>query len=390
MIHYKFDFGPGTAAEGYTGVLPDTLYHAELGYGFESIDRVYGRDRSQEQADPGSSMKTSTIKKQLQDRFCIPLHAAFILDVPPGTYRVHTLMGDENTESITEIRAGEGRLMMPPVHTQPGQWIEENFSVVVREGEPLRLSFSGPAPRINALEVMEANETLTVYIAGDSTVCDQPASGYPYAGWGQMLPSFFKHDVAVDNHAHSGRSTKSFIDEGRLDAILTNIKAGDFLFIQFGHNDEKSDVLRGTKPFTTYQEYLSKYIEAAREQGAHPVLITPVQRRYFNEDGTLMDTHGDYIVAMKELADKENVPLIDLAARSKIVFEQAGVEGSKLDFLWAWPGEYIHFPAGVEDNTHFSQFGAKRMARIVAASIAELAIHPLTMFLRSPEALRDR
>ncbi|WP_211748398.1 rhamnogalacturonan acetylesterase [Paenibacillus sp. Marseille-Q4541] len=384
MNHYKFDFGPGIVAEGYTKVLPDTLYSAETGYGFESIHSVYGRDRSHERIESiVSSSKVSSVRTQLQDRFCIPLNAVFVLDVPQGTYRVHALMGDENTESRTSIRAGEGRLMLPPVHTHPGQWIEEQFSVVVREGESLKLSFSGAAPRINALEIMEAGSTLTVYIAGDSTVCDQPTSGYPYAGWGQMLPAFFKHDVAVDNHAYSGRSTKSFIEEGRLDAILSRVKSGDFLFIQFGHNDEKSDALRGTKAFTTYQEYLSKYIHAAREREVHPVLITPVHRRYFQEDGSLMDTHGDYIVAMKELADQEKVPLIDLAAQSKILFEEAGVEGSKLDFLWAWPGEYVHFPAGVEDNTHFSQRGARRMAKIVATSISELAIHPLSMFLRS-------
>lgn len=390
MIHYQFDFGPGIAAEGYTQVFHDTLYNAETGYGFDSAARVYGRDRSGEQVESLSYIQHTDVKSRLQGRFCIPLRAAFIVDVPPGTYRVLALMGDENAESITEIRAGEGRLMLPPVHTQPGQWMEKQFSVVVREGESLRLSFSGAAPRINALEIIEANETLTVFIAGDSTVCDQPASGYPYAGWGQMLPAFFKHDVVVDNHAHSGRSTRSFIDEGRLDAIWAKVKPGDFLFIQFGHNDEKSDPLRGTKPFTTYQEYLKKYIHGAREREVQPVLITPVQRRYFHEDGTIMDTHGDYIVAMKELAAQEEVPLIDLAAQSKELFEAAGIEDSKLDFLWAWPGEYVHFPAGVEDNTHFSQRGAKRLAKLVASSIFELGIHPLSMFMRSTEMLNSR
>ncbi|SDX17043.1 rhamnogalacturonan acetylesterase [Paenibacillus sp. PDC88] len=388
LSHFKFDFGPGNTANGYIGIQPDTIYDEGLGYGFEPVGTIYGRDRAEARLAPTNQQSkvngegSGSVRKRLQDSFCIPLNTVFRLDVPAGSYRIHMLIGDELTETRTIIKAGEGRLILPEIQTPPGQWIEEKCTVHVREGDSLRLSFSGAAPRINAMEIMPANQTLTVFIAGDSTVCDQPAAGYPYSGWGQMLPACFKHDVVVDNHAHSGRSTKSFIDEGRLAAIEKRIKPGDYLFIQFGHNDEKSDAQRGTQPFTTYKEYLHQYIDTARRHEAHPVLITPVHRRYFNEDGSLIDTHGDYITAVKELAAEEEVPMIDLAARSRVLFEEAGVEASKHDFLWAFPGEYMNHPAGVEDNTHFSVRGATRLAKEVAAAISELQLQPLQMYLR--------
>lgn len=379
---WKFNFGPGAGVNGYVNVRGDALYSEKVGYGFEPGSLVYEKRRVPEEgigADRGQG--TAGQQAELRSGFCIPLKASFLVDVPDGTYQVLLLTGDAATETITRVKAGEGRLMLPTVRTLPGQCQELRFSVVVRGGQ-LRLSFSGPAPRLNALEITRADQTMTVFLAGDSTVTDQQESGYPYCGWGQLLPAQFKHDVAVDNHAHSGRSSRSFIDEGRLDAILEKIKPRDFLFIQFGHNDEKPDPERGTEPFTTYKQYLKRYIDAAHAAHAIPVLITPVHRRYFGEDGKLTDTHGDYIVAVRELAAEENVPLIDLAERSRILFEQAGVEGSKDDFMWVLPGEYLNFPGGVEDNTHFQERGAHRLAQQVAEAVRELRLQPLQMYLR--------
>lgn len=379
---WKFNFGPGAGVNGYVNVRADALYSEKVGYGFEPGSLVYEKRRVPENGiGTGGGQGTAGQQAELRSSFCIPLKASFLVDVPDGTYQVLLLTGDAATETITRVKAGEGRLMLPTVRTLPGQCQELRFSGVVRGGQ-LRLSFSGPAPRLNALEIMRADQTMTVFLAGDSTVTDQLESGYPYCGWGQLLPAQFKHDVAVDNHAHSGRSSRSFIDEGRLDAILEKIKPSDFLFIQFGHNDEKPDPARGTEPFTTYKQYLKKYIDAAHAAHAIPVLITPVHRRYFGEDGKLTDTHGDYIVAVRELAAEENVPLIDLAERSRILFEQAGVEGSKDDFMWVLPGEYLNFPGGVEDNTHFQEHGAQRLAQQVAEAIRELRLQPLQMYLR--------
>jgi fibronectin type 3 domain-containing protein len=280
-------------------VSASTLYEEQGEYGFESGSLVYEKQRLSEYGmdDTGKennrNQGQANVSARLRSSFCIPLKASFIVDVPDGTYQVLLVAGDEWAETITRVKAGEGRLMLPTIRSLPGQCAEVRFSVVVRGGK-LRLSFSGPAPRINALEITLANQTMTVFLAGDSTVTDQPESGYPYCGWGQLLPAQFKHDVAVDNHAQSGRSSRSFINEGRLDAILEKMKPEDFLFIQFGHNDEKPGPDRGTEPFTTYKEYLKKYIDAARGASAHPVLVTPVHRRYFADDGTLTDTHGDY------------------------------------------------------------------------------------------------
>ncbi|WP_342556220.1 rhamnogalacturonan acetylesterase [Paenibacillus sp. FSL R7-0652] len=365
-----------------------TIYDESSGYGFEPGSLVYEKQRYDEQETEGFSSKRvyppqgqAAMSARLRSSFCIPLKASFIVDVPDGTYQVLLIAGDLLADTVTCVKAGEGRLMLPTIRTVAGQCAEMRFAVVVRGGR-LRLTFSGAAPRINALEITLANQTMTVFLAGDSTVTDQPESGYPYCGWGQLLPAQFKHDVAVDNHAQSGRSSRSFIHEGRLDAIMQRIKPDDFLWIQFGHNDEKPDPERGTDPFTTYKQYLKKYIDAAREAKARPVLITPVHRRYFADEGTLTDTHGDYITAVRELAADEEVPLIDLAERSRLMFEQTGEEGTKDDFMWVLPGEYINFPTGVEDNTHFQERGARRLAEQVAEAIRELRLQPLQMYLR--------
>ncbi|WP_123066899.1 rhamnogalacturonan acetylesterase [Paenibacillus amylolyticus] len=375
-------------ADGYVAVSSTTIYDENKGFGFQPGSLVYEKQRYDEQETEGFSSKgiyspqgQTTMSVRLRSSFCIPLKASFIVDVPDGTYQVLLIAGDPLADTITRVKAGEGRLMLPTIRTVAGQYAEMRFAVVVRGGN-LRLTFSGPAPRINALEITLANQTMTVFLAGDSTVTDQPESGYPYCGWGQLLPAQFKHDVAVDNHAQSGRSSRSFIHEGRLDAIKQRLKPHDFLFIQFGHNDEKPDPERGTEPFTTYKQHLKKYIDAAREVKARPVLITPVHRRYFAEDGTLTDTHGDYITAVRELAADEEVPLIDLAERSRLMFEQADEEGTKDDFMWVLPGEYINFPTGMEDNTHFQERGARRLAEQVAEAIRELHLQPLQMYLR--------
>lgn len=372
---WKFDFGPGDPLDGYTGVTAKSAYDPADGYGFEDISRVYARNRfAAAAADPGNA------KAALYHRFCIPMGATFAADVPDGIYVVSILAGDAFAEAHTMLKVAGSKRVLPPIRSAPGQFIEEKFAVPVRGGR-FRLHVSGQAPRLNMLELQPAPSTLTLFLAGDSTVTDQPEDGYPYAGWGQLLPALFRHDVCVDNHAQSGRSSRSFIEEGRLEAILQQIKPGDFLMIQFGHNDEKPDP-RGTDPFTTYKQHLLRYIEAAREKLAHVVLVTPVHRRYFNPNGTLSDTHGDYIKAMQELAAETDTPLIDLAARSKRLFEAAGPEGSKDLFMWVYPGEYMNFPAGVRDNTHFQEQGGEAIARLIADGIRDLQLQPLLMYLR--------
>jgi len=217
----------------------------------------------------------------------------------------------------------------------------------------------------------------TLFLAGDSTMADQPPDVHPLTGWGQMLRLFVPPDIKVANHAMSGRSTLSFIHEGRLDAIMREAAPNDCLLVQFGHNDEKiEDPSRYTDPEVMYPAMLRRYIEAARSRGMSVVLATPVQRRTFAADGTLHESHGAYPDAVRKLAAEEGVPLLDLAAKTKELYERLGPEASKSLFVHAKPGELPNYPDGAEDNTHFSERGALRVAEIAAEGLAALGVIP--------------
>jgi lysophospholipase L1-like esterase len=239
-------------------------------------------------------------------------------------------------------------------------------------------TFFGNLPSKASNEENLHKNRITVYLAGDSTVSNYDDSLAPRAGWGQVFDRLFDDKIVVKNEASSGRSSKSFIDEGRLDSILNQMEKGDYLFIQFGHNDEKvEDPARYTEPHTTYKSYLKQYIDGARAKGATPVLVTPVERRRFTTEGMARDSHGEYPAAMKELGLEENVPVIDLTAKSKTFFQQLGSEGTKDIFLWLDAGENVNYPNGVQDNTHFQESGAEEIARLVLEGIEENRLVPL-------------
>ncbi|CAL9557875.1 hypothetical protein SUDANB6_04600 [Streptomyces sp. enrichment culture] len=201
----------------------------------------------------------------------------------------------------------------------------------------------------------------TLYLAGDSTAARKYADAAPETGWGMALPFFLRRDLGVANHAMNGRSSKSFVDEGRLDAILDAIRPGDFLVVQFAHNDEKAaDPSRYTEPWTTYQEYLRRYVDGARARGARPVLATPVERRRFDAEGTAVPSHGEYPAAMRALAAEEGVALLDVQALSLELWQRLGPEATKTYFNWT-PAE--------QDNTHFNPPGAIEVARLVAREL---------------------
>lgn len=221
------------------------------------------------------------------------------------------------------------------------------------------------------------NKNIKIFTAGDSTAATKQEDKRPETGWGEKIIEFIPEGVEVCNIAANGRSTKSFMDEGRLKQILGSIGSGDFLFIQFSHNDEKEKPELHTEPFTTYKENLAIYVNSAREKGATPILLTPVCRRSFDENGKIVNTHGDYPAAMKEAAGELNVPLLDISARSKKLFDELGVEKSKEIFLWVKKGESENYPDGVEDNTHFCTYGAKEIARLIAEEIVKKQIKPL-------------
>jgi len=212
----------------------------------------------------------------------------------------------------------------------------------------------------------------TLHIAGDSTAAQKYADAAPETGWGMALPFFLGRTLTVANHAVNGRSSKSFIDEGRLTALLEGVRPGDLVLIQFGHNDEKTeDPARGTDPYTTYQEYLRQYVKGARARRAEPVLITPVERRRFAEDGTARPTHGEYPAAMRALASEEGVTLLDVQALSLARWQELGPEGTEACFNWLEPGESPNYPDGKQDNTHFRPAGAVEVARTTARALLD-------------------
>lgn len=232
----------------------------------------------------------------------------------------------------------------------------------------------------NNVQAME--DKISIYIAGDSTACNYEAVRAPRTGWGQVLGQFFTDQVIIKNEAISGRSSKSFINEGALEKIIRQIIPGDYLLIQFGHNDEKKeDLARYTEAFTTFKLYLTQYIRSARNKQAVPVLLTPIQRYQFDQNGKIMPTHGDYPKAMLDLAAIEQVPVIDLTEQTRILMERLGPEKSNLFFMNLKPGEFSNYPNGSRDNTHLRQEGALEIARLVTAGIRQIKL-PLEKYIR--------
>ncbi|MFD6952247.1 rhamnogalacturonan acetylesterase [Nocardiopsis sp. TSRI0078] len=229
-----------------------------------------------------------------------------------------------------------------------------------------------------------------VFVAGDSTASTYAAREAPRAGWGQALGLFLGRGASVDNRALSGASSKSFADLGLLDGVLDDIRPGDHLLVSFGHNDAKDeDPERYTEPWSTYQRQLGAYIDGARERGAHPTLVTSVERRRFTAEGAPRESHGDYPAAMRELGARENVPVVDLTALSLGLWGELGPEGTKSHFLWLEPGEHPNHPDGVEDNTHFRAHGAVEVARLVARELKRLRVLPPRLVRRLGDSFPD-
>jgi DNA sulfur modification protein DndE len=211
---------------------------------------------------------------------------------------------------------------------------------------------------------------IQVFLIGDSTLANKQPGDAPETGWGMVFQDFFENNIQVQNHAMNGRSTKSFINEGRWATITKNMKSGDWVLIQFGHNDSKDkDTSRYAAANTDYKKNLARFINETRAKGGKPVLITPVMRRRFDEKGKFLDTHGDYPAAVKAVAAELKVPMIDLHRLSQEVIVQHGVEGSKALFMHLEGGYYPKFPKGIVDDTHFSEYGARIMAGLVAKEI---------------------
>lgn len=314
--------------------------------------------------------------------------------VPEGNHRVTVTLGHDTQASTTTVLAEARRVLLADVVTAPGEFVTRSFVVNTRttaltppllnapggtavvlnereQGSPtwddhLTLHLTGPAPHVARLTV-EPADVPTVYLVGDSTVTDQRHGDG--ASWGQVLPLYLGPDVAVANHAESGETLKSFLTGLRLAKVLETLRAGDYLFIQFGHNDSKANWPQTHAAAAhTFPAYLRAYIVEARARGATPVLLTSTERRFFEADGSLRDTHGDYPAAVRTVATTEDIALIDLHAASRALYLAYGPEESSL--LFANAGQ---------DRTHHNFAGATLLARAVAegirATLPDLAAH---------------
>lgn len=220
-----------------------------------------------------------------------------------------------------------------------------------------------------------AEEKPRIFMIGDSTMADKPLDDNPERGWGQMFPLFLDPGVTVKNYAVNGRSTKSFIDEHRWDSVVAQLRSGDWVVIQFGHNDSKKNSPdRYAAPKGAYKENLIRFIKETRAKGANPLLVTPVMRRSFDDKGVFVDSHGEYPGVVREVAAAYNVPLVDLHKSSQALIEQHGVQGSVKMFKTTPAGHFKAVPDGVTDNTHFSVYGATTIAGLVAREINEKQI----------------
>ncbi len=222
---------------------------------------------------------------------------------------------------------------------------------------------------------------ITLFTIGDSTMANKPLMpARPERGWGQLLPIYFKDSVRIDNHAVNGRSSKSFIAEGRRKAVLEKMRAGDYVIIQFAHNDEKTNNrVRVTEPFGSFKQNLELFVRETREKNATPILATPIARRRFDEDGKFFDTHGDYPAAVRQVAEEQKVPVLELHAKTSEWLRQLGPELSLKLFNHVVPGEYGEHPDGLKDDTHLNALGATRVCDLaveeMAREVPRLAAH---------------
>jgi lysophospholipase L1-like esterase len=345
----RFCFGP--ARPGFTQVAAQSAYDASRGYGYL--------------ASPA---------------------ATFAAAVPEGNYNVRIVFGNLAAATSTTVKAESRRLMIEKVETEPGRFETREFTLNVRqpairsggvvglkEGEKtaadwdgrLILEFDGSHPGVDSVEITPAPDATTVYLAGDSTVTDQRDE--PWSSWGQMLPRFFGPGVAVANHAESGLALFSFEHQRRLEKILSTMRPGDYLFIQFGHNDQK-DKTPGSGPYTTYKDNLKRYIAAVRGKGGLPVIVTSMERRRW-VNGQPQPTLADFAEAARQVGAEEHVPVIDLNAMSLKLYAALGPDKSAKAFVHYPANTFPGQTAELKDDSHHNAYGGYELARCVVEGI---------------------
>lgn len=364
QTEYKFDFGSGRTAQGYTKITPDLIYSQERGYGFEPEAEITAIDR--------------TTEDDLKGDFCTSSKLFyFSIKLPEGNYKITMTLGDHAGESITTVKAELRRLMIEKIKTEPGKFETKTIMVNTRTpsistggqvkinmreqtsetwawDDKLTLEFNDARPCICTMEIARDDTVPTIYLLGDSTVCDQHSE--PWNSWGQMFTRFLKPDIAVANHAESGESLRGAIGAGRVKKILDLIKPGDYFFVQFGHNDMKD---KSPNALAAYKSNYKQLVKDVREKGAFPVLVTSMERKA----GVNQPTLEDYPETVRQVAKEDNVPLIDLNKMSIVLYKAWGANIDK----------------AFVDGTHHNNYGSYEFAKCVVQGIKqqipELAKH---------------
>lgn len=373
-----FDFGTSIKNSKATVINSALIYDSNLGYGFD--------------------FNTVSNVKINSNSFSAQKPTYFSVKLPEGNYQVEVVIGNSEKESNVTIKAESRRLLLDQLAVKKGKSVTKIFNINVRTpkindtqsitlkdrekdifdwDDKLTLEFLGEVS-IQSIKITLKDNLTVVYLAGDSTVTDQDVE--PWASWGQFITNYFDTNIVVANYAYSGSSLSSFKASNRLKKILLEIKKGDYLFVEFGHNDEKIKST-GNGAWESYSDLLTEFVQAAKEKGAIPVLVTPTQRRFFNENGTLKETHGDFPSAMRAVAKKNNVALIDITKLTTDLYETWGDETSRKAFVQYPANTFPGQEKALDDNTHFNSFGANEIALCVIKGIRELDI-PLKKYIR--------
>lgn len=349
-------------------------------------------------------ISAQTIQLDLSKAQNVKSNAPFTrnIEVPDGNYKVTVVLGSKKKAGNTVVRAENRRLMVDEVATKKGQFktvefvinkrtpeIEKGKRVKVKDREKnyntwdnaINLEFTGAAPAVKEVKIERDTTATTIFLCGNSTVVDQPYE--PWASWGQMIPRWFGPEIAISNNAESGLTAGSFLGSYRLDKILTMMKKGDYVICEFGHNDQK-EKMAGAGAWYNFSYNLKVFIDKVRAKGGNIIFVTPTQRRRFDDatHSKILETHGDYPDAMRAVAKREGVPVIELHDMTRTFFETLGYENSKKAL--------VHYPANtfpgqdkpLADNTHFNPYGAYEIAKMVVMGMKQLNL-PIVKFLRS-------
>lgn len=316
----------------------------------------------------------------------------FSVPVADGNYKVTVTLGSKKRASQTVVRAESRRLMVENCALKKKQFasysfvvskrspqIDEKTKVKLKQREyqylnwdnQLTLEFNGSAPAVSRIRIEPDTTAVTIFLCGNSTVVDQEYE--PYASWGQMIPRWFDDHVAISNHAESGLSVRTFLAANRLDKVLSMMKQGDYVLVEYGHNDQKEKAA-GSGAWYNFSHGLKVFIDRVRQVGGHIIFVTPTQRRRFDEQthSKILETHGDYPDAMREVARREKVPVIELHDMTRTFFETLGFEDSKRALVHYLAHSYPGQEKALEDNTHFNPYGAYEVAKMVVMGMKQL------------------